>query len=543
MAQTNVQVPPDSTGKKIATGERSELHFDNYNPAVLAFNEGDIVTGAQSGTTGEITAVITEGFPTGEGELYLKDVPEGQVFNDNEDLQVSASTVAVANLVTDPFTTLQYQKQIIVDPNNPEFQQRIDRFGATVNTFTDGAPTFSPFGAMTVGERQTIKDYSFSYSARDDLFYNNITGSATSTYDSDAGTNVLTCTTGATDGVTRTSHFYHPYSPGIGQLTQMTAQIGDMGKANVVRRWGYYDDNDGVFWELDGTQLAIVMRSSVTGSVTEMRVLQDDFNRDKLDGSDSIGFDLDVSLANIYWIDLQWLGSGRVRYGVMEPRGEQIVAHVMEHANTTGVTYPYMRTATLPFRYEQINTGSAASTSEFRVACGSVKHSSEVKIVGAKWSADGQKTITNAEGEKVIMGIRPALLFNSLENHAITKIISLTVTNACTTGTSPLIIRAYAGVDAMLTGSSWVSAGTGSCTEIEMSATAIAGAKQSFTFGCGANDTEFFQDAAPRDLHSIELTNFADNATQPMFYLTAELPVASAESIIDVGINWEEIIS
>lgn len=533
MSATNVQVPPDSTGKKIATVERAELHFDNYTGE---FNEGDVVVGQTSGASGEITAVITEGFAAGEGELYLKDVSVTE-FQDNENLQVSNVTQATSKLNVDPYTVLHYQKSVITDPDNPEFSQRIDRFGATVNTFTDGAPTFSPFGAMTVGERQTIKDYVMAYDDRSDLFHTETAGAGAKSYDSNAGTSILSCGTASGDLVKRTSHFYHPYNPGIGQLIQMTCQVGDTGKANVRRRWGYFDDNDGIFWELDGTQLAVVMRSSVTGTVVETRVLQQDFNVDNLDGSDSIGFNLDVSLANIYWMDLQWLGSGRVRFGVSEPRGEQLVAHVMEHANTPGASYPYMRSGSLPYRYEQENTGASGSTSEMRVTCASVKHSSEAKIVGSKFAEGTTQSVADTDGETPLMGIRSALLYNGRDNHNITKIISLSVTNA---GSTPVIIRAYSGVDAMLTGSSWTQ-GTGSTSETDMSATAIAGAKLVFSFGCGANATEFFQDSAPRDLHSVELTTFADGATQPMFYLTAEV-MGTGTSEINVGFNWEEVI-
>jgi hypothetical protein len=107
-----------------------------------------------------------------------------------------------------------------------------------------------------------------------------------------------------------------------------TIQIGDTGKANVVRRWGYFDEENGLFWELDGTTLYAVQRSSTTGSVVDTRVAQANWNRDSLDGT--IRYDLDVTKTNLYWMDFQWLGVGIVRFGVYENDGTKTTCHVLK---------------------------------------------------------------------------------------------------------------------------------------------------------------------------------------------------------------------
>jgi len=71
MSHSFVQVPPQSTGKKVATEARYELYFSNQ---VKDFLVGSTVVGAVSGSTGKITGIITEGFGPASGELYLKDV-------------------------------------------------------------------------------------------------------------------------------------------------------------------------------------------------------------------------------------------------------------------------------------------------------------------------------------------------------------------------------------------------------------------------------------------------------------------------------------
>ena len=250
-ASSFVRVPPQSTGKRIATGERTQLTYDNQ---VGNFGLGRIVTGQTSGATGVITSIVTDGFVANEGQLWLKDM--SGTFQNNENLQINAVTIATSNTTIVPANTFDYQHNIIVDPENPNYQQRIDRFGATVNTFTDGSPVFGAFGTLTVGEPQVIKDYRFAYSSNNNDFWDNTSGSGSVSYESTSSTVLLTNTTLSGDLSQRTSNFYHPYSPGVGQALEMSARIGDGGKANVRRRWGYFDDDNGVFFELNGTEIA-----------------------------------------------------------------------------------------------------------------------------------------------------------------------------------------------------------------------------------------------------------------------------------------------
>jgi len=280
-----------------------------------------------------------------------------------------------------------------------------------------------------VGENQTIKDYRFAYDKRDDDFYDQTSGSGTITYESVTGASLLSTSTASGDLAKRTSHYYHPYAPGIGHFIEMTVRSGDNGKVGVRRRWGYFDDENGVFFELNGTDLFLVLRSNTTGTVTDTRIPQSQWNKDPLDGSDNIGFNLFPDRANIYFIDMQWLGAGRVRFGVVEPEGAKLTAHIIENANDT-VIFPYMRTATLPLRVEQENIDTASSSSEFRFVCAAVKHSSKVSIQGEKQSRDsGLKTIDSVDGEVPLISFRPKQTLNGLTNRSIMKFVEATATN------------------------------------------------------------------------------------------------------------------
>ena len=534
-----VRVPPDSTGKKVGAENRVIVPFDGQTVAITA---GDLVTGATSGATGEVTAVETVGFAANTGRLYLANGVG--TWEDGENIEVSASPVAVVDFATFLQEETNTQHVVVVDPDNPTFRQSIDRFGATVNTFTDGSPVFGPFGSITTGQQQVIKDYRFAYNDQADLFYDQATVGATVTYESAKGVILLTNPTTTAALSQRTSNFYHPYVPGVGTILEMTTQCGDVGKANVRRRWGLFDDNNGVYWELNGTTLNVVVRSNTTGSVVNTVVAQSAFNSDKLDGSDDIGFTLDVTLANIYFIDFQWLGAGRVKFGIFEPGGSRIAAHVVENSNIGNL--PYMRTGTLPLRIEQDNTGTSGSSSEFRTSCAVIKHESKVEVLGTKFSNSSGTTVVNVantDGELPVHGLRPKTTHNSIENHAIIKITSVDAV-AITGGGVPVIIRVqYDGDGFGATAASWANYNTTtSVAQTDVAATAIttttARTLLTFLVQPGEQSSRLVGDDIG---HSFEIVLNADETTQPELYVTIEA-IGTGNTDIAVSINWEELL-
>lgn len=537
---SSVQVPPQSTGKRVATTARTFLKYDNLTGA---FDIGDTVQGSNSNATGIVTANLRVGFASTVGQLVLRNV--AGTFQDNENLEVSASPQAVSQLddALLPLVEYDYQSTVAADPDNPLHLQRIDRFGAATTTFTDGAPHFGAFGTMSIGEPQIIKDYRFAYGKIDEDHWESTSGAGTITYVSDPGLVLLSTGTATGDLARRTTNFYHPYAAGVGQLIEMTVRVSDTGKTNVRRRWGYFDEDNGVYFEHDGTDLFVVMRSNVTGSVVETSIIQADWNVDQMDGSNSIGFNLDISNPNIYWMDLQWLGAGRVRFGVIESSGARLIGHVLEHANL-GVAYPYMRTASLPVRIEQENTGSASGTSELRFACASVKHSSKAQISGKKHSADsGLVTVAQADGEVPVFSFRPKTEVNSIPNRGIIRLAAISFANITNTGGSPVIFRIRIGTDAELTSDMFASHETISMTEVDTSATAITGTTHVLTTtSVAADKTLHIRDTSERTIHVFELFLNADGSTQPVIIITAEC-VAGTNADVIVAINWEEILA
>lgn len=154
--------------------------------------------------------------------------------------------------------------------------------------------------------------------------------------------------------------YYHPYQPGKSQEI-LTSFVFGAAETNVTKRIGYFDDNNGLFLEQTGTgELAFVVRSSTSGSPADVRITRNLWNLDKCDGDGDSGFDLNIDKTQLLFIDFQWLGVGRVRFGFVHD-GEIIVAH--EEYNSNNLDKVYMSSANLPVRSEIKNTGATSGGS------------------------------------------------------------------------------------------------------------------------------------------------------------------------------------
>jgi hypothetical protein len=190
--------------------------------------------------------------------------------------------------------------------------------------------------------------------------------------------------------------------------------------SGAINRLGIFDNQNGVFWEFDGTTLYAVRRNStyqiggrvsVTNNSTtvaqtgatfpttfskqltpgdfivirgqsyrvtdiasdtsmtispayrgatatnvivsktiDTRIAQSSFNIDKLNGSGSSGYNIDLTKMQMFYIDYTWYGAGFIRWGVRGPNGDVMYAHKLANNNVNNEAY--MRSGNLPGRYE-----------------------------------------------------------------------------------------------------------------------------------------------------------------------------------------------
>ena len=215
------------------------------------------------------------------------------------------------------------------------------------------------FGRLRVSNPVTLFDSQNRY-IDGQQFSTTLSGSGTRTYVQNESSFNLTVGTGATDAVYTQSKTVQAYQPGKSLLTMNTFAMA--AAASMVQRVGYFTTNDGVYFEQNAAgDLYLVIRSSTSGAPVEERILQANWNTDTLAGTggsaNPSGIELDPTLVQIFWCDIEWLGVGNLRAGFVI-NGQFIVCHVFEHANMPGNTKVYMSTASLNPRYEIYKTGA-----------------------------------------------------------------------------------------------------------------------------------------------------------------------------------------
>lgn len=176
------------------------------------------------------------------------------------------------------------------------------------------------------------------------------------------------------------------------------------GQTNQVRRWGLFDDENGVYFELSGTTVAVGWRSYVTGEAIDTNVVQAAWGGDQYNGTGTAGT-LDITKTNIYEISLHRT-TGEVRFFI-----NGFLVHTLSKYNVLAV--PFMGTTRLPSGIDIENTGSSTGASVTCLYQGVFDESGgEPNSV----SFGKSHTLALAAGGKPIFSVRPKEEFNSVEN-------------------------------------------------------------------------------------------------------------------------------
>jgi hypothetical protein len=445
-----------------------------------------------------------------------------------------------------PFAPVEYDRGYHDTLNNilRQYFNTLDNFIAQLMASASGSIPVSitgtnldAFGRVRVSNPETLFDSSHRY-ADNNLWATQTVGTAAATFSADEGLVNLTVGSANNDEIVRETTKVFSYQPGKSLLVMNTFVMGTA-KANLRQRVGYYGAANGIYFERDGTSLYMVERSSVTGVVVNTQVAQANWNQDTLDGSGSAsnpsGLTLDASKAQILYMDIEWLGLGTVRTGFIID-GAFIPVHNFNHANLVNTTY--ITTASLPMRYEMKNTAATSGASTLKQVCSTVISEGGYQLTGAQQSVGTPittpRTLTTAGTFYPIVSLR--LKTTRLDAIAILTAVSiLGVTNnanykweVVTRGTT--------------TGGTWVSAGTNSGVEYNITGTSFS------STGGRILATGFFQGsnqgAGPVDILKEAL--FASQLERDPFVPTAyELTLACASASngdqVLASLDWEEI--
>lgn len=338
-----------------------------------------------------------------------------------------------------------------------------------VNTRQQDSQDLDAFGRVRVSNPFNIFDMQFTYDLQPLFFEELATGGGDVTHVPDSAAARLT-TGAATDthGVIFQTKEYFRYQPGKSQFVVWTCILGAK-TANVRKRIGYFDGDNGFFFEQDGTNLKIVRRTKTSGSVVDNVVNQSAWNIDVLDGSGPSGITLDETKDNLYVIDFQWLGAGRIRFG-FDFGGQIQYVHEIKFANTEAV--PFTVTGNLPFRAEIFNTAAAAGATTFDFTCVAIASEGGHNPLGIPGSAQSAalRNVTTGNDPLPIISIRPRATFNGITYRGVVVPKAISVVSEDTT------IRYEVILNGALTGAAFANVDTtNSGVMVDVAATAITG--------------------------------------------------------------------
>lgn len=239
-----------------------------------------------------------------------------------------------------------------------------------VNDFMEpfSATSLDAFGRLRIAQPYTLFDSQNRYQ-KDPQFSEELVTSGTATYVANESSVDLAVTTASGSKAVRQTFRVFPYQPGK-SLMVLATFVMNAGKENLRQRVGYFNTSNGVFFQVNGTTKSFVLRTNTSGTPSDVRTVnQADWNGDKLDGTGESGITLDITKAQILYMDFEWLGVGSVRCGFVI-NGTFYVCHTFNNANE--IDKVYMTTAILPVRYEIENTAATASASTLTQICSSV---------------------------------------------------------------------------------------------------------------------------------------------------------------------------
>ena len=272
----------------------------------------------------------------------------------------------------------------------------------------DDSASVDAFGRLRTAEPLTIFESKQIFDNQP-LFWNELLESGagiTSAHSVDTASTVFTSMLNTAGKFTRQTFMRFNYQPGKSQQIMLTGILERSGGGvGVQRRIGYFDDNNGLFFEDDEGTIRVVRRTSVTGVAIDNKVAQADWNIDVMDGTGRSGVTIDWTKVQLFLVDFEWLSAGRVRM-CMVVGGRIFGVHHFLTANV--LDKPWTSTPNLPLRYQMVTTGaSPASTME--CICATVATEGGISDLGITRYQSTAGTHLNADVENtlyVVMAIR-----------------------------------------------------------------------------------------------------------------------------------------
>jgi hypothetical protein len=425
----------------------------------------------------------------------------------------------------------------------------------SLNVFDNNTEyTRDAFGKLRVTNPITVLDLRLPYILADSsgttaYLSNNIqltfATSGTGNYTTTKNSNLILSSGSGIGYCISQSRNYCNYLPGKSMLIKASCIMDASNNTNgVISRLGYFDDYNGLYFEYvaDGTGTGIISINLKNNGILSASIPQTNWNIDKMNGTGTSGINLDFTKAQLFVIDFEWLGVGRVRFGFYV-YGKIIYCHEILNVNSLNIE-PYISSCNLPIRYMIQSDGPGQSGSMIQI-CSTVISEGGYNPIGRPFSVANTTGISinnTGAGELIMLMIRGG---NSAGNYYHQIIVPYAI-NLVDTGSSNLLcyrIRLYKDGD-LPTASpiSWNDVNTNnSIVQYSITSTGFTASNsiiinQGFFSGKGSvvygNLSNVF------DSQSLQLTSNYANVSD-ILVITAQM-INGTNSTIYSDVNWNE---
>lgn len=338
----------------------------------------------------------------------------------------------------------------------------LDTSSSTNNSLTifDNAVenTLDAFGKLRVSNPNTLLDIRFPGQTTGTLNFRSnglqVASKSSGTFNGTYSNSKLVITGVGTGYYISQSRNYCVYQPGKSLLI-LASGIINPGNSTFKSRIGYFDNephvsseptvNNGLYFECSGNIMSLNIKNTTT-----TRIIQSNWNIDKMDGTGTSGISLDFTKTQLFVIDMEWLGVGRIRFGFYT-YGRIQYCHQITNINIlTSTTAPYTNSINLPVSYTLIGNGGVTDTGTIVQICSTVISEGGYNPVGKPFVAScGTTPVTVANTEIPILAIRGGA--NGYKHHGIIP-MGMLIIDTANNNTLLYNLRLYRGGDTPTTG-------------------------------------------------------------------------------------------
>ena len=268
----------------------------------------------------------------------------------------------------------------------------------TIDTQPSDTPSIDAFGRQRISDLTTIGDLKLHSSNYNLLLSQIQNGTGLSTYNTGESSITLSTSASGDYAIAQTKQPFL-YQAGKSCLIFQTFYNFHV-ETNIEKRVGYFSSSTSAPYNTnyDGIMLVSNYYNGVShdGKIsiriyrngTEIdAVTQDNFNKDKMDGTGKSRITIDWTKDQILKMDFQYLGVGRVRVG-FNINGITYEVHEFAHANL--IQKVYMNSSSQPLRWEVRQTGTGSGT--FTFICATVNSEGSRNIIGLPGAASSGNT-------------------------------------------------------------------------------------------------------------------------------------------------------